>query len=144
MTSKLTSTSIATRAAIVATMAAVMFAMTGFAHAQVMPAKWHHGKGTLKLTTPTQVGDTLLPPGEYEVKAKNTGSGAVIEFARWTEDPYVAEGLSPYSREVVATVKATPQAEASTPARTGLLLASGDNSKAVGLQIRGQNVDFLF
>jgi hypothetical protein len=144
MKRKLTLTSVATRATIVATMAAVMFAMTGFAHAQVIPTKWHHGKGTLKLAAPTQVGDILLPPGAYEVKVRNTQTGAVIEFAHWTYDPYAAEGLPVYTREVVASVKALPQAGTSASARTGLLLAYGDSGKAVGLQIRGQNVDYLF
>ena len=137
--------SLATRAAIVATMATVMFAMTGFAHANVVPASWHNGnRGTLKLAAPTQVGDALLPPGAYEVKVKNSATGSVIEFARWTYDPYAAEGLPVYAREVVASVKALPQAGTSASARTGLLLAYGDSGKAVGLQIRGQNVDYLF
>jgi hypothetical protein len=137
--------SVATRAAIVATMAAVMFAMTGFAHANVVPASWHNvNRGTLKLAAPTQVGDILLPPGAYQVKVKSTQTGAVIEFARWNYDPYAAEGLPVYTREVIASVKALPQTATLAPARTGLLLAYGDSGKAVGLQIRGQNVDYLF
>lgn len=145
MKGNLTLKSVATRAAIVATMVAVMFAITGFAHADVIPASWHSGnRGTLKLAAPTQVGGVLLPPGAYEVKVKNTQTGAVIEFARWTEDPYAAEGLPVHTREVIARVKALPQAGTSASARTGLLLAYGDSGKAVGLQIRGQNVDYLF
>ena len=145
MKGNLTLKSVATRAAIVAIMAAVMFTMTGFAHADVIPASWHHGnRGTLKLAAPTQVGDVLLPPGEYEVKVKNSATGAEVEFTRWTYDPYAAEGVSVYQREVIGSVKALPQAETSASARTGLLLAYGDNGKAVGLQLRGQNVDYLF
>ena len=145
MKRNLTLTSVATRAAIVATMAAVMFAITGYARADVIPASWHNGnRGTLKLTSPTQVGGVLLPPAVYEVKVKPTQTGAVIEFARWTYDPYAAEGLPVYTREVVASVKALPQAGTSASARTGLLLAYGNSGKAVGLQIRGQNVDYLF
>ena len=137
--------SLATRAASVATMAAVMFAVSGWAHADVVPASWHSGdRGTLKLAAPTRVGGVLLPSGEYEVKVKNTQTGAVIEFARWNYDPYAAEGLPVYTREVIASVKALPQAGTSASARTGLLLAYGDSGKAVGLQIRGQNVDYLF
>jgi hypothetical protein len=137
--------SVATRAAIVATMTAVIFAMTGYARADVVPASWHSGnRGTLKLAAPTQVGDVLLTPGAYEVKVKNTQTGAVVEFARWTYDPYAAEGLPVYTREVIASIKALPQAGTSASARTGLLLAHGDGGKAVGLQIRGQNVDYLF
>ena len=136
--------SLATRAASVATMAAVMFAVSGWAHADVVPASWHSGdRGTLKLAAPTRVGGVLLPSGEYEVKVKNTQTGAGIEFARWNYDPYAAEGLPVYTREVIASVKALPQAGTSASARTGLLLAYGDSGKAVGLQIRGQNVDYL-
>jgi hypothetical protein len=145
MKTNLTLKSLATRAAIVAIIAAVMFGMTGFAHADVIPASWHHGnRGTVKLAAPAQVGDVLLPPGAYEVKVKNSATGAVVEFARWTYDPYAAEGLPVYTREVIASVKALPQAGTSASARTGLLLASGDSGKAVGLQIRGDNVDYLF
>ena len=140
-----TQTSLATRAALVAILAAVMFVMTGFAHANVVPASWHGGnRGTLKLEAPTQVGDALLPPGAYEVKVKNTPTVAVIEFTRWNYDPYAAEGLPVYTREVVASVKALPQAETSASARTVLLMASCEQGKAIGLQIRGQNVDYLF
>jgi len=145
MKGNLTLTSVATRAAIVVTMAAIMFAMTGLAHADIVPASWHSGnRGTLKLAAPTQVGDVLLPSGAYEVKVKNSATGAVVEFARWTYDPYAAEGLPVYTREVIVRVRALPQAATSAPARTGLLLAYGDSGKAVGLQIRGQNVDYLF
>lgn len=137
--------SVATRAAIVAAMAAVMFAITGVAHANVVPARWHGGnRETLKLAAPTQVGGVLLPPGAYEVKVKSTQTGAFIEFVRWTYDPYAGEGLPVYVREVIASVKALPQAGTSASARTGLLLAYGDSGKAVGLQIRGKNVDYLF
>jgi hypothetical protein len=137
--------SLATRTAIAATMAAVMFAMTGFAHANVVPASWHGGnRGTLELEAPTQVGDSLLPAGAYEVKVKNNETGAVVEFARWTYDPYAAEGLPVYTRDIVASIKARAQAGTSAWARTGLLLASGEQGKAIGLQIRGQNVDYLF
>jgi hypothetical protein len=73
MKGSLTLKSVATRAAIAATMAAVMFTMTGSAHANVAPASWHGGnRGTLKLAAPTLIGDALLPPGAYEVKVKNT------------------------------------------------------------------------
>jgi hypothetical protein len=145
MKGNLTLKSVATRAAIVAAMAVVMFAMTGYARANVVPASWHGGnRGTLKLEAPTQVGDVLLSPGAYEVKVKNTQTGTVIEFTRWNYDPYAAEGLPVYTRETVASVKALPQAGTSASARTGLLLASGEQGKAIGLQISGQNVEYLF
>ena len=145
MKRNLTLMSVARRAAIVATMAAVMFAMNGFAHADVKNVSWRQGnRETLKIAAPTEVGGVLLPPGAYEVKVKNSATGAVVEFARWTYDPNAAEGLPMYTREALASVKALPQAATSASARTGLLLASGDSGKAVGLQIRGDSVDYLF
>jgi hypothetical protein len=140
MKSNPTLMSVARRAAIVATMAAVIFA-----HADVVNVSWRQGnRETLKIATPTEVGGVLLPTGSYEVKVKDSATGSVVEFARWTYDPYAAEGLPVYTREVVASVKALPQAATSASARTGLLLASGDSGKAIGLQIRGDSVDYLF
>lgn len=136
--------SIALRVATIA-MLALVFATTSFADARVMEANWQRGnRGKLNLAAPTQVGGIVLPPGEYEFKVHNTDTGAEIEFARWTYDPYAAEGLPVYSREVVTSVKALPQTAQSASARTGLLLASGDAGKAIGLQIRGDSVDYLF
>lgn len=127
------------RAIVAAAVAAVLFTLTGSADASIGSRKNH---GTLKIETPTQVSGYLLQPGEYEVRAKNTSTGAVIEISRWTYDPSAAEGLPAWNSEVVATVKALPQTATSTPVRTGLLLAGGN--RAIGLQIRGENVDYLF
>ncbi len=129
--------SMVTRAIVAAAVAAVLFTLNGFAEASI-----GNNHGTLKIEAPTQVSGYLLQPGEYEVRAKNTATGAVIEISRWTYDPYAAEGLPVYTSEVVAEVSALPQQSSSAPAHTGLLLAGGN--RAIGLQIRGENVDYLF
>jgi hypothetical protein len=135
--------SIVTRALVAATVAAVLFTITGAADAST-GSRHKDNHGTLKIETPTQVSGYLLQPGEYEVKAKNTATGAVIEISRWHYDPYAAEGLPVYSSEVVAVVDAMPQTGMSAPASTGLLLAGENSGKAVGVQIRGDNTEYRF
>ena len=133
-----------TRAAIVAVMGAALFAFGGVAHASAANHSSHKNKtGNLKIAAPTEIGGVLLPPGKYEVKAVNSADGAAIEFARWIENPNAQEGLPPWEREVVATVKASPQMLETATRDTGLLLAPADNSKAVGLTIRGDNVEYM-
>ena len=137
--------SIVTRAAIIGTMAAAMFTLGGIAHAETANASWHKGKtGTLMLNAPTEIGGVLLQPGNYEVKPRKAPTGAVIEFALWTEIPYAQEALPVWSREVVATVPAVPQMLSSAPSTTGLLLESAASAKATGLQIRGDNAEYGF
>jgi hypothetical protein len=68
----------------------------------------------------------------------------VIEISRWHYDPYAAEGLPVYSSEVVAVVDAMPQAGTSASGSTGLLLAQDDAGKAIGLQIQGDSLEYLF
>lgn len=136
--------SVVTRA-LVAIMAAVLFAMTGIAQAEAVNVAWSKSaRGTLKITVPTEVGGTLLPPGSYEVKVRNSGGSSAVEFARWTYNPYAQEGLPVWDREVVATVNAIPQETASAARHTGLLLASSGGSRAVALQIRGESVEYGF
>jgi hypothetical protein len=135
--------SIVTRAIVAATVAAVLFTITGSAHASI-GSRHKDNHGTLKITVPTEVSGILLQPGEYQVKAKNTATGAMVEITRWNYDPYASEGLPVYTSEVVATVKALPQQATSASARTGLLLANGDSGKAIGLQFRGNNVEYVF
>ncbi|MGZ4834842.1 MAG: hypothetical protein ACXVZZ_04350 [Terriglobales bacterium] len=133
------------RAAVLAILAVTILSVTLPARADVTNVSWTRGNSkTLKLAVPTQIGGTVLEPGSYEVKVQNSATGTEIEFSRWSYNPYAAEGLPVYDREVVATIKALPQASSAAPARTELLLASGDGGKAIGLQIRGNNVEYLF
>jgi hypothetical protein len=138
--------SIVVRAAVVATVvAAALFAMVGTAEGQGINAAWKKGKSvTLEITVPTEAGGTLLQPGSYEVKVRQSGGGSVVEFTRWTFNPSAPEGLPVWDREVVATVDAVPQEMTSTARHTGLLLASSDSNRAVALEIRGQSVDYVF
>ena len=132
-----------TRAAIIGTMAAVMFAFSAFAHAATANVNSHKGKtGTLKITAPTEVGGVLLEPGTYEVKPRKHGT--VMEFARWNQNPYAQEGLPVWTRDVVASIPATPQMLSSASGTTELLLASADSAKATGLQIRGDSAEYGF
>ena len=134
-----------TRAAIIATMAVVMFAFSAIAHAEMADASWHKGKtGTLQITAPTEVGGVLLEPGNYEVKPRKSAGGTVIEFARWNQDPYAQEALPVWTREVVASVPAVPQMLSSAPGATELLLASAGGERATGLQIRGDSAEYGF
>lgn len=135
--------SMVTRAAIIGTTAAVLFAFGGIAHAQMANANSHKGKtGSLKITVPTEVGGVLLQPGDYQVKPRK--GGTVIEFARWNENPYAPESLPVWTRDVVVTVPAMPQMLTSKPDQTELLLASAGSAKATGLQIRGDNAEYGF
>jgi hypothetical protein len=137
--------SIVTRAAIIATMAAAMFALGGIAHAETSNVSWHKGKtGKLQITAPTEIGGVLLQPGNYEVKPRKSAAGPMIEFAQWTENPYAQEALPVWSREVIATVPAVPQMLSSAPTITELLLESAGSAKATGLQIRGDSVEYGF
>jgi hypothetical protein len=135
--------SIITRAILAAAIATVLFTLTGFADAST-GSRHNNNHGTLKIDSPTQVSGYLLQPGEYEVMAKNSATGSVIEISRWHYDPYAAEGLPVYTSEVVAVLDAMPRAGTSASAGTGLLLAGGENGKAIGVQIRGDNVEYRF
>ncbi len=133
---------IAARAVLIAVLAAVLSA-GGFAQTKVVNAAWHqHNHGSLKITALTEVGGTMLEPGTYEVKVRNSKSGSTVEFSRWTYNPYSDEGLPGWNLEVVATVNAVPQQTQTAAMRTGLLLASS-GGKAVGLEIRGDTVQYL-
>jgi hypothetical protein len=132
-----------TRAAILGTMAAIMFACSAIAHAATPNISSHKGKtGTLQITTPTEVSGVLLEPGKYEVKPRKSPGGTVIEFARWNENPYAQEALPVWTREVVASIPATPQVLSFVPLATELLLASDNDAKATGLQIRGDSAEY--
>ncbi len=134
---------IAGRATVFAIVAAVVLSVAGIAQAEPMKARWrNHDHGTIKITEPTQVGGTLLDPGTYEVKVRNKGNVSTVEFARWTFNPYAEEGLPGWDREVVATVDAVPQPMQTAATETTLLLASS-GGKAVGLEIRGDTVQYL-
>ena len=129
-------------------LACTIFALAGFAHAgAVGTSNWQKApkshKGTVELAVATEVGGVTLEPGSYEVKQVNSHSGPVVRFTRFTYNPYAQEGLSPYDWETVAEVKVSMQALDSPATRSELLLAS-NGEKALGLEIRGNSVEYLF
>ncbi len=137
--------SIPARAALAAAIVAVLFLAATPASA-ALDAAARTGRHAVKLNiaVPTEVAGTLLAPGEYEVKVRNSAAGATLEFARWNYNPYAQEGLPVWDREVLATVDAVPQVLASAAMRTALLPAASPTNKAVALQIRGNAVEYGF
>jgi hypothetical protein len=124
---------------------AVVLALAGFANADAMSSAHSHKgkKGNLKITAPTEVGGTILQPGDYEVKEVNSPSGSVVEFVHLFDNFTAPEGLPVHDQEVVARVKFTGQALSSLPNRTQLQLAS-NTANAIALEIRGDDVEYLF
>jgi hypothetical protein len=125
---------------------AVVLALAGFANADAMYSAHSHAgkKGSMKITAPTEVGGIILQPGDYQVKEVNSPSGPVVEFVHLFDNFYVQDsGLPVHDQEVVGQVRVTEQAVSSTPKRTQLLLAS-DTANATALEIRGDDVEYLF
>jgi hypothetical protein len=123
---------------------AMILALAGFANADAMSSAHPHKakKGSFTITAPTEVGGTLLQPGDYEVKEVKSPSGPVLEFIHQFDNFYAPEGESVHEEEVVAHVAFTEQAVNAPPKRTQLLLAS-DSTEAIGLQIRGSGVEYV-
>jgi len=121
----------------------LVLACAGFAHAGTVGTNRVRNtrKGTLKIKVATDVGGFTLEPGNYEVKQVNSSAGPVIRFTRLTYNPYAPEGVSAYQWDTVAEIKCAVEPLASTPERTTLLFAS-NNTKAIGLEIRGNSVDY--
>jgi len=126
----------------------IVLAFAGFAHAgsvgtlrslKVEKAK----KGTLNIAAATNVGGVRLEPGEYEVKQVNSAAGPVVRFTRYTYNAYALEGQSVYEWETIGEAKIKMQALVSKAEHTKLLFAA-NGDKAIGLEIRGNSVDYLF
>jgi len=118
-----------------------MLAFVGFAHAD---SRAHKGKtGHLKITAPTAVGDTVLEPGDYNVREVRSPDGPIVEFVRVTLDLFAPEGSSPYDEEVVARVPSTEETLSARPKQTRLELEPQTTS-ASALMIRGDAVEYRF
>jgi len=130
---------IARHAPIAAAMFAFVLVFAGFANADAMSSAHHKAKtGHLTITTPTEVGGTILQPGEYEVREAKSPNGPVVEFEhQFRVNEYLTE------EDVVARVPFTEQALSSPPKQTRLMLASS-SADASGLQIRGNAIDYEF
>src|ERR1700694_525712 len=92
---------IAQRGHVFAALFAVILALAGFANADAMSAAHAHKgkKGSLKITTPTEVGGVILQPGDYEVKEVKSPNGPVVEFVHLFETPWAPEGLPVHDQE---------------------------------------------
>jgi hypothetical protein len=137
--------SIVARMPVFAALAGILLAIAGFAHAADVSGQRPHKakKGTLTIMVATDVGTVTLEPGDYEVKEVNSATGPLLRFIRVTENSYAPEGTSVYDWEVVADVQCTLEPLTSTPKHTTFLLAS-DTGQAIGLEIRGSDVKYLF
>jgi hypothetical protein len=129
----------------VTALAVMVLTLAGFAQAGAIGMECSHKakKGTLITTMATTIGGVTLEPGEYEVKQVNSKKGRVVRFTRYTYNPYTQEAVSPHEWETVAEVKITLRAADSVAARTELLVDSNTN-QPIGLQVRGNNYDYLF
>jgi hypothetical protein len=125
---------------------AVVFALATFTNAAAMPSAHSHKgkKGTLTITATTQVGGIILQPGDYRVRALNSPSGSVVEFVHLFDNFTAQEGLPVHDQEVVGQVKVTEQALSLPAKQTQLMLASWYSTDAIGLEIRGNAVGYVF
>ena len=137
---------IARHASIAAAMFAFVLALAGVANASSMyPAHAHKAKkGHLTIMAPAEVGGTVLQPGNYEVKVVNSPTGAVLEFVHQFRNKLASEVVQADQEEVVARVKFTEQVLNSTPKHTQLMLKSWYSTDAIGLEIRGNAVGYVF
>lgn len=124
---------------------AVVLALAGFASADGLNSSHSHKarKGHLTIAAPTEVGDTTLQPGEYEIREAKSPNGPVLEFWRQFRDELASELVQADQEELVARVQFTEQALNSPTKRTQLILAS-NAGEATGLEIRGSGVEYEF
>jgi hypothetical protein len=125
---------------------AVVFALVTFTHAAAMPSAHSHKgkKGTLTITAPTEVGGIILQPGDYRVRELNFPSGLVVEFVHLFDNFTAQERLPVHDQEVVGQVKVTEQALSVPAKQTQLMLESWYSTDAIGLEIRGNAVGYVF
>jgi hypothetical protein len=137
---------IAKRAPIAAAMFALVLVCAGFANADAMPLAHAHKpkKGHLTITAPTEVGGTVLLPGEYEVKEAKSSSGPVIEFVHQFRNELASELVQADEEEVAVQLNFTEQQLSMPPKHTQLMLASWYSTVAIGVEIRGNAIGFVF
>ena len=126
---------------------AVVLTLATVATAAAMPSAHSHKgkKGSMKITAPTEVGGIVLQPGDYQVQEINSPSGPVVEFVHLFDNFTVMDsGLPVHDQEVVGEVKVTEQALSLPAKQTQLMLASWYSTDAIGLEIRGNAVGYVF
>ena len=122
----------------IAIIAALVLGLASWAFAQDNAGK----TGELTLASPAQVGNIVLPAGNYEVRQVASPTGHLMEFARITEWNLGYEGSPTYSeREVVATVNCDMQALNAKAKKT---IAEKEGVRIARLEIKGENVAHNF
>ena len=98
--------------------------------------------GFLTLTEPAQVGNVLLPAGEYQVTHRFSSTGHYTEFARITESNLGFEGSPTYQeRTVVATADCTMQPLSAKADKTAI---EKEGQRIARLEIKGEDVAHNF
>lgn len=133
---------IARQARIAAGTLAMVVALAGFANAQATSSHSHR-KGMLEITRATEVGGTVLQPGEYKVRETKSADGPVVEFLRAVHNEQASELVQSDEEELVARVRFAPQV-LSTPAKRTELQITSNTDDATGLEIRGNPVGYSF
>jgi hypothetical protein len=131
---------------IAAAMFAVVLAFAGVANAHAMSLAHAHKakKGHLTIMASTEVGGTILQAGEYEVREAKSSSGPVIEFVHQFRNESASELVQADQEEVVAQMQFTKQELNSPSKQTQLMLASWYSTEAIGVEIRGNAVGYVF
>jgi hypothetical protein len=78
------------------------------------------------------------------MQSSENSSDPTLQLSHTIYNPYVEEGLSPYGEEVVVTVSATTQDLGAPAASTELIVSSAGDNRARGLEIRGNNIEYVF
>jgi hypothetical protein len=127
---------------IAAAIFAVVLSFAGVANTHAMSLfRAHKAKrGRLTIVTSTEVNGAILEPGEYEVRETNSPSGPVIEFVR---PPQFANDLV-QPAQVVVRLKFAEQPLSTKARETQLMLASWYSTDAIGVEIRGNAVGYVF
>jgi len=136
----------AKRAPIAAAMFAFVLVFAGFMNADAMSSAHVHKpkKGHLTITAPTEVGGTVLQPGEYEVREATSPGGPVIEFVHQFRNELASELVQADEEKVAARLKFTEQQLSLPSKQTQLMLASWYSTDAIGVEIRGNAIGFMF
>jgi plastocyanin len=137
---------IATYPHFAAAMFAVVLSLAGVASAHAMSLARAHTskKGHLTIMASTEVGGTILQAGEYEVREAKSSSGPVIEFVQQFHNESSSELVQADQEKVVARMQFTKQELNSPSKQTELMLASWYSTEAIGVEIRGNAVGYVF
>lgn len=118
--------------------AAVVLWLASWTFAQGSKGKTGH----LTLTAATQVGNVVLPAGNYEVRHVASPTGHLMEFVRVTESNLGYEGSPTFiDREVVAKVNCNMQP---LNAKAGKTVIEKEGSRLARLEIKGENIAHNF